>query len=217
MSFDRCSALLASSDRSLRIRWQQALVSECVIHKAGDWAETQTSVRAHYPRLILLDDRLPVSNVAAGISALTALAPGACLLLMHGQSGVAHPVAAVTAGASGFCSRDAAPALLVKAAHSLLNGELWVPRRLVPELIAALSKQASSAPKAAASTIPGFQLLTPRELEVVEMVNQSANNKSIARALNITERTVKAHLSAVFRKLNVSSRLRLAILFKNVQ
>ncbi len=217
MSFDRCSALLASADRSLRIRWQQALMSECVIHKAGDWAETQASVRTHYPRLILLDDRLPTPSAAAGIGALATLAPGACLLLMHGTGGVVHPVAAVTAGASGFCARDAAPALLVKAAHSLLNGEMWVPRKLIPELISALSRRASSPPKATANVIPGFQLLTPRELEVVEMVNQSANNKGIARALNITERTVKAHLSAVFRKLNVSSRLRLALLFRNVQ
>ncbi|NOR39726.1 MAG: hypothetical protein GQ537_00785 [Gammaproteobacteria bacterium] len=55
--------------------------------------------------------------------------------------------------------------------------------------------------------------LTPRELEVAQMVHLGGNNKLIARELDISERTVKAHLSAIFRKLDVENRLHLALFF----
>jgi two-component system nitrate/nitrite response regulator NarL len=61
-----------------------------------------------------------------------------------------------------------------------------------------------------------IQCLTPRELEVARMVNKGGNNKSIARTLDISERTVKAHLSSIFRKLNIENRLHLAIFFHDV-
>ena len=58
--------------------------------------------------------------------------------------------------------------------------------------------------------------LTPRELQVARMVHKGGNNKTIARKLDISERTVKAHLSSIFRKLNIENRLHLAIFFHEV-
>jgi DNA-binding NarL/FixJ family response regulator len=58
--------------------------------------------------------------------------------------------------------------------------------------------------------------LSTRELEVANMIRQGENNRSIAEAMNISERTVKAHLSSIFRKFNVDDRLRLAIRLKEV-
>jgi two-component system nitrate/nitrite response regulator NarL len=58
--------------------------------------------------------------------------------------------------------------------------------------------------------------LTPRELEVAQMVHLGGNNKLIARELDISERTVKAHLSAIFRKLDIENRLHLALFFNKL-
>ena len=58
--------------------------------------------------------------------------------------------------------------------------------------------------------------LTPRELQVAQMVHLGGNNKMIARELDISERTVKAHLSAIFRKLKIENRLHLALYFSNI-
>jgi len=90
------------------------------------------------------------------------------------------------------------------------NGGVWVTRSLVPRLVAELRRY-SQASRPAAQNKPDDKLksLTPREKDIVSLIVSGASNKEIGEALDISERTVKGHLSNVFQKLGVSDRLKL--------
>src|SRR6266550_2189102 len=105
----------------------------------------------------------------------------------------------------GYCSRKSEPALLRTAVERVRGGEIWVGRSVTGHLLEELA--AVSRPRApdAAKRLAG---LTRRERELVAA---GASNKEIAERLSIAERTVKAHLTSIFRKLGVSSRLHLAV------
>jgi DNA-binding NarL/FixJ family response regulator len=101
-----------------------------------------------------------------------------------------------------------------------LAGDIWIRRALVPKVIGVLTS--ARRPQLAPNTVDTelklkkLASLSAREVEVADMIRQGESNKRIALAMNISERTVKAHLSSIFRKLNVDDRLRLAILLKEI-
>jgi DNA-binding NarL/FixJ family response regulator len=107
--------------------------------------------------------------------------------------------------------------LLLKAAHAVCHGEIWVPRHLITQLIGELARAGSADTlKLSRAGARSVAVLTPRELQVAQMVHLGGNNKIIARELDISERTVKAHLSAIFRKLDIENRLHLALFFNEI-
>ena len=101
---------------------------------------------------------------------------------------------ALAAGAAGYCPKSAAPATLLAALQLVLAGEVYVPP---------LMAQAPAAPTAAADGSG----LTPRQREVLQQLCQGQTNKQIARILDMQEKTVKGHVSAIFKALNVVHRL----------
>jgi len=126
-------------------------------------------------------------------------------------------------GASGYCDEAEAPQQLGRAIDSILKGEVWIKRSLVPKVISMLSehKQSHLSRQQGISLdmdtlIEMYATLSARELDVADMIAQGESNKRIAYALDISERTVKAHLSSIFRKLAVDDRLRLAIRLKEI-
>jgi len=128
-------------------------------------------------------------------------------------------IMALVHGAAGYCSESDPPELLLQAVKSILNGEIWIQRHLIPKVITALTriKPMSGDPdteKQFSNSSKLLQTLSERELDVAKMIRLGENNKNIASTLHITERTVKAHLTSIYRKLNVSDRLRLALFIK---
>ncbi|WP_051304808.1 helix-turn-helix transcriptional regulator [Chitinilyticum litopenaei] len=93
------------------------------------------------------------------------------------------------------------------------QGGFWLSARAWPLFMLHLHKLPAAAPPDRAGN-PALARLTSREREVATLVADGSNNKQIARALNITDRTVKTHLTAVFSKLGVADRLHLALLLK---
>jgi DNA-binding NarL/FixJ family response regulator len=92
-----------------------------------------------------------------------------------------------------------------------------MPRTLITRIIEDLARERTPAvSKGTATGGNAVDCLTPRELQVARMVHLGGNNKTIARELDISERTVKAHLSAIFRKLNIQNRLHLALFLSDV-
>lgn len=133
-----------------------------------------------------------------------------------------NQIGILTRGASGYCDESDVSVFLNRAIDSILSGDIWIRRALVPKVIAALSRHQES--KSLAITTESSEILlkqieslSTRENEVANMIRQGENNKRIALALNISERTVKAHLSSIFRKLEVDDRLRLAIRLKELE
>lgn len=129
-------------------------------------------------------------------------------------------IEALALGCSGYCEAQNAEKLLLKAVNQLLLGDTWIQRHLVPRLIKTLadsngkhrhnhSSNNSDIKKKLAS-------LSNRELEVANLIKIGESNKAIATALNISERTVKAHLTSIFNKLEIPDRLHLALFLKEI-
>ena len=115
-------------------------------------------------------------------------------------------LAVLNAGASGYCHSHAPLETLRQALDVIASGELWVGRALLSRLLRLVDTRLPRTGLADWATP-----LTEREREVAQLAAVGSSNLSIALALGITERTVKAHLKAVFDKLDLSDRLQLAL------
>jgi DNA-binding NarL/FixJ family response regulator len=120
-------------------------------------------------------------------------------------------VAVLRAGARGYCDRDLDPALLRKAVDVVQRGEVWASRVLIARLVEQLAAAIMQPAHATAAAGSRLDVLTARERQIALLVGAGAANKEIGHRLGVTERTVKAHLTAIFRKLGVTDRLRLAL------
>jgi DNA-binding NarL/FixJ family response regulator len=141
------------------------------------------------------------------------LSPSTNIVLFAKTPTAKEGIAVLKAGARGYCNKDLDPAILPKAVSMVMNGEVWVKRSLMSPLIEELSSLTRRlADDATGLTDSRFSGLTNREREVVFMIGDGASNQEIARRLRVTEHTVKAHLMAIFRKLNLPGRVRLALL-----
>lgn len=123
-------------------------------------------------------------------------------------------------GAAGYCEQSEVADVAKRAVASILTGDIWIRRALVPKVIGMLTSSRMTKtsgkeyfPQEKAQLLAS---LSAREHEVANMIVLGENNKRIASALDITERTVKAHLSSIFRKLKVDDRLHLAVLLKEI-
>jgi len=130
-----------------------------------------------------------------------------------------YQIDALVHGAAGYCNESEAPELLLLAVKSILKGDIWIQRHLVPKVIGTLIKMKSAPaseikPIASSKYTKLLNSLSNRELDVAKMIRSGESNKTIANALNISERTVKAHLTSIFKKLNVEDRLKLALFIK---
>lgn len=117
---------------------------------------------------------------------------------------------ALQMGAKGYLNSLSNSDVLTKAATSVQNGAIWLPGSLVNELLSLLAQQKKPSEKQDFSKI-----LTPRQLDIAKLVAQGMNNKAIAQALDIKDRTVKSHLTNVFEKLAVKNRLQLSLKIKD--
>jgi DNA-binding NarL/FixJ family response regulator len=163
-------------------------------------------VRELRPDVLLLDLSMPELG---GLDALRALAAGdrrTAVLLLTGDIDDQELVAAIQLGARGVLMKDSPTALLIKAVRSVATGEYWVSREEVPNLVETLRLRVPH--DSAASQA---HHLTSRELLVVSGVVAAFSNREIAEALRISEKTVKQHLTNVFDKVGVSSRVELAM------
>lgn len=117
---------------------------------------------------------------------------------------------ALEAGARGYTEALANVATLQQVAQSVSQGAMWLPAPLLTRMVGIFSQVLK---QQQASDVDLSQL-TEREREVTDAVMTGASNKEIARKLDITERTVKAHLSAIFQKLGVRDRMHLMLVVR---
>ena len=122
-------------------------------------------------------------------------------------------LAAFAAGARGYCNTHTAAQLLIQIAAVVLQGGLWIGESLMQRLVSATSRlQALPSTMATEENEIWSKTLTDREKQVARTLAGGASNKEIARALGITDRTVKAHVGAIFEKLQVRDRLQLSLI-----
>jgi DNA-binding NarL/FixJ family response regulator len=169
---------------------------------AGD--DLPRRMAASVPSVILFD--LGPSPDARGLATISALSGLAKTIVLAGADDDAVAVQALKAGAAGFCPRDTPTDLLRRAVQLVKAGEIWVCRRILVRLIEELAMRPVTTPGVA-----GGVQLTARERELVNLVAAGAANKDIARRLTISVKTVKTHMTSIFRKLGLSTRLELAV------
>ena len=178
-----------------------------------------TRISQSNPMLTMLDPALFGDNLQATITETVTRTPLTRVIILEDDEN--SPVDQLTlfkGGVHGFVSHTITSALMLKAAHAVCGGEIWIPRQLITKLIGELARDTHAGTHTLSfAGNSSLEHLTPREIQVAEMVHRGGNNKSIARTLDISERTVKAHLSAIFRKLDIENRLHLALFFNELK
>ena len=111
----------------------------------------------------------------------------------------------IRAGAKGYGNRLMNDIVMEAALSSMNEGEIWASKLVVQFLLNKLQQSGM------AGSVAGLTMLTDREREIADAVSQGLNNKEISEKFEISERTVKAHLNKVFKKMNVNSRVQLAL------
>lgn len=129
-------------------------------------------------------------------------------------------VTALINGAGGYCEISESEKIILQALNSIFKGDIWIQKRFVQRVIGSLIKLNTQGQEKKMTNSSELQslanMLSARELDVAKMVEAGENNKNIALNLNISERTVKAHLTSAFKKFNVKDRLHLALLMKEL-
>ena len=208
----RVTVLLASAATDKRRRWGQRLRSAFAILEVSDRTALERTMRDLEPRVLLLDLGLPGLGGVSEISRLQGMSARTKIIALGPRADDQSGLDALQEGARGYDSCDIEPSLLTKAVNKVHAGEIWIRRRVVTAMLTALKSTKESSRRATAAPSSRLNGLTRREHEVAALIAEGACNKDIARQLNITERTVKAHLSELFRDLQVSDRLQLAVL-----
>lgn len=185
-----------------------------VIGEACDGAEAVKLARQLKPDILLLDLAMPRQP---GLEALREMSTGSPstpvrVILLTAAAEKKQIVEALQLGARGVVLKDSATQLLLKSIHTVMAGEYWVGRESVSNLVQYLRNLVQSSGEESRQRKFG---LTPRELEIVSAVVAGYANKEIAEHFKISEDTVKHHLSNIFDKLGVSTRLELALFAVN--
>ena len=139
---------------------------------------------------------------------------GCPLVLLADEPTEEGAMAALAAGAVGYCNGHAASPVLLQVVKAVENGGIWVGQGLMQRLLAATTRLL---PEASTKDASWRETLTAREQEAAVLLSKGASNKEIARQLDITERTVKAHVSAMLEKLGVRDRLQLSLVINGVE
>jgi two-component system nitrate/nitrite response regulator NarL len=176
-----------------------------VVGQAIDAVEAIAQAQSLRPDVLLLDVAMPEVSGLEALQAIAERPDGPRVILLTAAIDKPDIVRALQLGARGVVLKESATALLFKAIRIVMDGGYWVGRESVSDLLIAL-RNLGPQPEP-----PRRAGLTARELQIVGLILAAAGNKKIADTLNISEKTVKHHLTNIFEKLGVSNRLELAL------
>jgi two-component system nitrate/nitrite response regulator NarL len=163
------------------------------------------------PQILLLDIALPGLNGLKGVTEVRKVNPLTKIIVLTEPLPDRMELALFKAGVSACCPADIDFQQLTRVIAAVEQGELWIRRTLTPRLLDELGLRSREEEQPRRAAAGRLVRLTQREREIAALVGQGNSNKLIARQLDITERTVKAHLTEIFRKLGIRDRLMLAL------
>lgn len=205
--------LIATNDIDQATSWIEILSEEYKLYQpfARDRRTLEILLKKVPIEIVLLDYDLLDETGINDISVIQSFQPSCKIILFSKSPSSSEEISAILFGAKAFCSKKLTPELLKKIIAKINEGELWVDRKFVTRLLKEISDITEIRHKEAVNLGSGIELLTPREKEIANLVATGAPNRRIANNLNISERTVKAHLGVIFRKLGITDRLQLAL------
>ena len=158
--------------------------------------------------LVLLDLNMPGAYGFSGLVLLRGQYPQIPVVMISAQEEASVIVRSREFGASGFIPKSSPLETLQEAVRQVLDGDTWWPP---------LSEESTPVSEEAKAASAGLASLTPQQFRVLTMVCEGLLNKQIAYELSVSEATVKAHVTAIFRKLGVRTRTQAALLLQQME
>lgn len=174
-----------------------------VIGEASDGVECLDLLEKKLPQALLLDINMPNMNGLEVLEKIKEKNLDTKVIILTVHNEVEYLLKVVEIGIDGYMLKDSNSDELKKAIYSVIDGESYIQPNLIPILNSKMIERDVEKEKLA--------LLTKRELEVLKLMAVGSYNKEIGEKLNISERTVKNHISSIFKKIDVSDRTQAAI------
>ena len=174
-----------------------------IVGEASNGVECLEKLNESNPEVLLLDINMPEKNGIEVLKQMKADQSEIKVLILTVHNEMDYLMKAVDIGVDGYILKDAESSELKKAIRAVRDGENYIQPSLIPALNSQLLNRDTDKDK--------ISLLTNRELEVLVQVANGMFNKEIAMNLNISERTVKNHISNIFKKIDVSDRTQAAV------
>ena len=206
-SYDMSNALLIADDHPL---FREALtfiatsvMPDTTVVYATNYAETKQALKDRTFKLVFLDLNMPDSNGLTDLALLKKLHPTTPMVVVSAHEDPDVIRTCLGYKASGYIIKSSEPEIIKQAINVILGGDIYVPQDID------LTLEVSDASSVAAKQISS---LTPSQLRVLIEIGKGKLNKQIAYDLDVTEATVKAHITTVFKKLKINNRTQ-AVLF----
>ena len=200
--------LIASASARVRWDWREGLARLGPVTAVDGLTALIEVLALRIPRVLLVDAKLAGPDEVAE---LRTLCPVTRIVILSDPLSEDAEVALFMSGARGCCRYDAEPELRERLVKAVERGEVWLRRSISSRLLDELDSRTRSDAHAKRLAADRLSELTRREREIAVLIGAGRANKQIARELQITERTVKSHLTEIFRKLGIADRLKLAL------
>lgn len=169
-----------------------------VVGEASDGREAVALAKTLRPDLVVMDIGMSSLNGIEAAQQITGDYPGTAIVMLSMHSDESYVLRALKAGARGYLLKDSAEADLIKAVHAVAGGKSFfspaVSKVLLDDYVRKLRRS---------GTEDAYDLLTPREREVLQLIAEGKSNKDIANLLNLSVYTVESHRSNLMEKLNL--------------
>ncbi len=211
---NKIRVLIADDHSMVRHGLKQILELEndmVVVAQASNGREAVELTKQHNPDVVLMDINMPILNGLQAIKELKQEKHPSKVIVLTIHEDREYLFKTLQMGAQGYVLKDAEPSVLIDAIRNVSRGESYIQPNMTTELVKEFNRVTLNEKEKHDESN-----LTTREVEVLELIAEGMINKEIAQKLYISEKTVKNHVSSIFKKLNVSDRTQAAIYaFKN--
>ena len=200
--------LLADDHALLRQGTAELLRREADLKVVGEASNGEQAIelcQALRPDIVVMDVRMPILSGIEATRRIREAQPNVQVLVLSAHDDDQYVFSLLQAGASGYLLKTAPIGDLIRAIRQVGKGESPLDPAIARKVVVKFSRERQ--PTTPVEEAPARQELTARELEVLQLLAQGLNNRAIAETLFVSDRTVQAHLTSIFAKMGVASRL----------
>jgi two-component system response regulator NreC len=198
----RKTRILLADDHKLMRSGLKALIEQqpdlTVVGEADDGRQAVALAASLKPDLLVMDIGMPNLNGIEAARQITQANPGTAIVILSMHSDESYVLRALKAGAKGYLLKDSAESDLIRAVHAVAGGKSFfspaVSKVLLDDYVRKLQRSGAE---------DAYDLLTPREREILQLIAEGKSNKDVANLLNLSVYTVETHRSNIMEKLNL--------------